>query len=312
MSTTTAERHHWPMPSTPARPAPSPPVRPIPCQIAHGSFVWAVELATRPARDPFPLAADSYPLVAGFAAEAPAGAALQLRVAGGPGARIGPLLVGRARSEEEAVALAELVGLTLPPRIAADPLDPQRIPGVLAPFDLAVSDDAGLVELRRVAAETDEGTDAVVGWGHTAALDDLGTAVGRSPVDVICCVHLERVMNAPENADPLALNVRVVLVAPGALPPGLATLVGVAVAGIGGDGRPAPFTLTRPCGQHERDVAVGPIDTLRSGGWGIPDNDPLGELRFAFGASDAAQVFRLPGGTQRSGERRATAIGGRW
>ncbi len=333
-------------------PAPSPSLRmaPIPHQLGHASFVWVAELVHRPEACPAPPSGvpDSYPLVSAFAAEAPAGAALQLRFGAGASAPARTMLVGRARSEDDAAALATLVELTLPPGIAACPLAPQRVPAALVPFELDGADHTRLAELRRVTEEIDRGTEVIIGWGDTATTESLETIVGRVAGEVLCCVHLERSMIAEENlehvaaivgelrddvaSDPdpallatlgaqralqrelsrTALSVRVVLAAPAALPPGLAALVGVGVAGIAGDGKAAPFALARPLGRHEFDVALQPIDAIRTGGWGIPGGDRLGEVRFAFGVSHAAQVFRLPVGNRPVGDPRPSRTGGGW
>ncbi len=310
-------------------------------QLAHSSFAWVAELR-RPA-GPLPrLAAgplpESFALVAAFAAEAPAGAALQLRFAPGPGgAAVDPLLVGRGRTETEALQLARLVELTLPCDVVVDHVERDDVIGHLTPFDLDLAGVDQLAELRRVTDETDSGTELIVSWGETGSLPDLTSVVGRAPADTVCCIHLERSMITDDRLERIALivrelrdevadghdettrrlladqrlalselrrsalSVRVVLASAVPLAPGLATIVARAVGGVDAGGRPVATELVRPINRHELDVAIQPIDDLCVGGWGLPADDQPGELRFAFTPAEAAQVFRLPPAGERAG-----------
>ena len=301
-------------------------------QLAHATYVWAAEvprLATGSACSPH---SESLALLRAFVTDAPVGSALQLRyeAPAAPGVGLAPpLLLGRARTLEDALALGSLVALTFPPTHGLRALDEPAVRRRLVPFDLDAAEPNHVAELRRVVTSPDAGQPIVLPWPTTSHDADLAALLERAPAGTILCLHVERAEVSDDvvahlqtavqelrdeleyDTDPAlhrslaahriwlrelprgAVQLRVTLVGAQPLVPGLADLVGLAVAGVvAGDGG-SSYEVARPRNRHELDLALQLIDSVRAGIWGADDHETA-ELRFLFGAVEAAAAFRLP------------------
>lgn len=168
------------------------------CHVAHGSWVWAVDVPRTTAPDPAAHGRDlgeSLAVLRAMAADSPAGSALQLRYATDGTPATGPMvpyLVGRARTEADAETLARLVALTLPDRFGFRPVAAEAVVSRLVPFELDDLEPAHVVELRRVVDTIDPARPVVIPWSPAGTDTELGDLLVRADSATVLCIHVER------------------------------------------------------------------------------------------------------------------------
>ncbi len=287
---------------------------PTAVHVAHSSWVWVVEVpritsSDRGAGGDGPN--ESLAILRAMAADAPPGTALQVRYTteaiDGAGRPV-PYLVGRARTEDEAVTLARLVALTLPEQFGFRPVDQALVPHRLVPFGLDGAEPGNVVELRRVIDTIDPARPVVIPWSPARHDTDFGDLLVRAGSPTLLCIHVERCEADEElveqlhatlhelsdepgiESDPAlqrslaahrawlrelpggALQVRVMLIADQTLAPGLADLTGLAVTD-GAQSEHGGYRITRPANRHELDLALQIVDDVRAGIWGVSSDD---------------------------------------